>query len=90
MAGRWARRIAASVLGLAAGLAQAAHVVVDTGHTPRQPGATGASGRVEYLYNLDLSGAVAADLQASGDRVTRVSADGAEVPLGRRTRIAPG
>lgn len=90
MTGRWARRIAASVLGLAAGLAQAAHVVVDTGHTPRQPGATGASGRVEYLYNLDLSGAVAADLQALGDRVTRVSADGAEVPLGRRTRIAPG
>lgn len=89
VAGRWARRMAVSLLVLATGAAQAAHVVVDTGHTPKQPGATGASGRVEYLYNLDLSGAVAADLLALGNRVTRVSADGAEVPLGRRTRIAP-
>lgn len=31
------------------------YIVVDTGHTPAHPGSTGASGRVEYLYNLDLS-----------------------------------
>ncbi len=89
MADRWARRMAALLLALGTGVAQAAHMVVDTGHTPSQPGATGASGRVEYQYNLDLSGAVATDLLALGDRVTRVSADGAEIPLGRRTRVAP-
>ena len=85
----WARGVAAAVLGLAALSAQAAYVVVDTGHTPKQPGATGASGRVEYQYNLDLSGAVATDLLALGDRVTRVSADGAEIALGRRALTAP-
>lgn len=69
--------------------AHAAHIVVDTGHTPQRPGATGASGRTEYLYNLDLSKEVAAELKALGDRVTRVAADGAEVPLGKRALIAP-
>jgi len=69
--------------------AQAAHIVVDTGHTPNRPGATGASGRVEYLYNLDVSNLVAADLRAAGDRVTQVAANGAEVELGKRSRMAP-
>ncbi|MBB1598275.1 cell wall hydrolase [Achromobacter sp. UMC46] len=74
---------------LAALPAQAAHIVVDTGHTVSRPGATGASGRVEYLYNLDVSNLVAADLRAAGDRVTQVAADGAEVALGQRSRVAP-
>ncbi|WP_454675676.1 N-acetylmuramoyl-L-alanine amidase family protein [Achromobacter pestifer] len=74
---------------LLAPLAQAAHIVVDTGHTPNRPGATGASGRVEYLYNLDVSNLVAADLRAAGDRVTQVAANGAEVELGKRARVAP-
>lgn len=52
-------------------------------------GATGASGRVEYQYNLVLSGAVAARLTALGERVKRVAADGAEVSLGQRSRLAP-
>ena len=69
--------------------AQAGYVVVDTGHTPARPGATGASGRVEYQYNLVLSGAVAARLTALGERVRRVAADGAEVALGQRSRLAP-
>ena len=69
--------------------AHASHIVVDTGHTPQRPGATGASGRVEYLYNLDLSAEVADELKALGDRVTRVAADGAEVPLGKRALTAP-
>lgn len=69
--------------------AQAAHIVVDTGHTPDRPGATGASGRVEYLYNLDVSNLVAAELRATGGRVTQVAANGAEVELAQRSRMAP-
>ncbi len=87
---RRAGRVAAAVcLALPALSAQAAYVVVDTGHTPARPGATGASGRVEYQYNLVLSGAVAARLTALGERVKRVAADGAEVALGQRARLAP-
>lgn len=59
-------------------------VIVDAGHTPAHPGATGASGRVEHLYNLDLSAAVAHDLQAAGDRVTRTGADSREITLADR------
>ncbi|MCA3835251.1 MAG: N-acetylmuramoyl-L-alanine amidase, partial [Burkholderia sp.] len=70
---------AADTAGTAAAGAEPAsgrYIVVDTGHTPAHPGSTGASGRVEYLYNLDLSGAVAKKLAAHGDRVLRTSADG--------------
>lgn len=68
----------------AASPAAAPAIVVDTGHTPAHPGATGASGRVEYRYNLDLSAAVAADLAAHGERVFRTSADGREIALAAR------
>ncbi|MEJ8796181.1 N-acetylmuramoyl-L-alanine amidase [Trinickia caryophylli] len=68
---------------------RAAWVVVDAGHTPSHPGATGASGRVEHLYNLDLSKAVANDLQAGGYRVTRTGADGYEISLTERPNAAP-
>lgn len=44
--------------------ANAAYIVVDTGHTPQHLGATGANGRVEYLYNLDMSRDVSEDLIA--------------------------
>ncbi len=67
----------------------ARYIVVDTGHTSARPGATGASGRVEYLYNLDLSGAVAERLGAHGDRVLRTSADGREIALDQRATQAP-
>ena len=50
---------------------------------------TGASGRVEYLYNLDLSTAVAEKLAAHGDRVLRTSADGREIALDQRSTQAP-
>jgi N-acetylmuramoyl-L-alanine amidase len=66
----------------------AEYVAVDTGHTPLHPGATGASGRVEYLYNLDMSNALAKDLIASGDRVSRTSADGKEITLQERATKA--
>lgn len=65
------------------------YIVVDTGHTPAHPGSTGASGRVEYLYNLDLSAAVAEKLAAHGDRVRRTSADGREIALDQRSTQAP-
>lgn len=65
------------------------YIVVDTGHTPAHPGSTGASGRVEYLYNLDLSAAVAEKLAAHGDRVLRTSADGREISLDQRSTQAP-
>src|ERR1700761_4343891 len=86
---RWTR-IALTALALGASLScSAAYVIVDTGHTPQHPGATGASGRVEYLYNLDLSAAVTKDLEAHGDRVLRTSADGREIALQDRSTAAP-
>ena len=70
-------------------LASAAYIALDTGHTPQHPGAMGANGRVEYLYNLDMSSAVAEDLTAGGDRVIRVSADGKDIKLTERVTLAP-
>lgn len=69
--------------------AHAEYIVVDTGHTPLHAGATAASGRVEYLYNLDMSSALAKDLTTSGDRVSRTSADGKEITLQERSTKAP-
>jgi N-acetylmuramoyl-L-alanine amidase len=85
-----ARLLLALAPALLAAPAGATYIIVDTGHTPRHPGATGASGRVEYLYNLDLSGAVTKDLQALGDRVARTSADGKEIALTDRATHTPG
>lgn len=67
----------------------AAWVIVDAGHTQAHPGATGASGRVEHLYNLDLSKAVADDLKADGDRVTRTGANDVEIALADRPNAVP-
>jgi len=69
--------------------ARTPHIVVDTGHTPQYPGATGASGRVEYQYNLDLSTAVADRLAAARYQVTRVAADGLEIALRDRATRTP-
>ena len=69
--------------------AHAAHILVDAGHGPQRPGATGASGRAEYLYNRDLAAAVAHALAALGDRTTRVEGVGADIPPGRRAAGAP-
>ena len=68
---------------------QAASIIVDAGHTPAHPGATGASGRVEHLYNLDLSKAVTEDLRAAGERVVRTGADDREIGLADRPNAAP-
>ncbi|KWE43541.1 cell wall hydrolase [Burkholderia ubonensis] len=69
--------------------AQAPYIVIDTGHTLARPGSTGASGRVEYLYNLDLSSAVARRLGNDGARVLRTAADGREIKLDQRSTQAP-
>jgi N-acetylmuramoyl-L-alanine amidase len=69
--------------------ARSPHIVVDTGHTPQHPGATGASGRVEYQYNLDLSTAIVERLSAARYRVTRVAADGLEIALKDRATRTP-
>lgn len=85
-----ASRLIAFIFGaLCAATCQAAWVIVDAGHTPAHPGATGASGRVEHLYNLDLSAAVVSDLQAAGERVTRTGADGREISLADRPNAEP-
>lgn len=83
-------RFACSVVGfLCAASCHAAWIIVDAGHTPAHPGATGASGRVEHLYNLDLSKAVTGDLQNAGERVTRTGADGREIALAERPNAEP-
>lgn len=69
--------------------AHAASIIVDTGHTPQHPGATAASGRTEYYYNLDMSTAVAAALAQTGDQVTRSAADGQEIELKARPMVNP-
>ena len=69
--------------------AHAAYVVVDTGHTAKHPGATGANGRVEYLYNLDASDALVENLVADGHRVLRIAADGKEIKLTDRATQDP-
>ena len=68
--------------------ATAAYIVVDTGHTPLHPGAISASGRVEYLYNLDMSNALSNVLAGNG-KVLQISADGKEIALSDRSPQAP-
>lgn len=69
--------------------AHAALITVDTGHTPQRPGAIAPDGRVEYAFNLALTTAVTRKLEAHGHTVFRVSADGEEVALSKRTSLAP-
>lgn len=85
----WLKRFLYLFILICAEHVQAAYIVVDTGHTAQRPGATGANGRVEYLYNLDASNALATYLIANGDRVLRVAADGKEIKLIERATQAP-
>ncbi|CAM5179561.1 hypothetical protein CDEN61S_02826 [Castellaniella denitrificans] len=88
--GRLARVVSVLLPALCcAGPVHAAHILVDAGHGPEHPGATGASGRVEYLYNRDLAAALARALAAQGDRTTRVEGVGADIPPARRAAGAP-
>jgi N-acetylmuramoyl-L-alanine amidase len=83
------RRFMGVVGLLCATTCHAEWIIVDAGHTPAHPGATGASGRVEHLYNLDLSKAVTTDLEAAGDRVTRTGTDSREIALADRPNAEP-
>jgi N-acetylmuramoyl-L-alanine amidase len=40
-------------------------IVIDVGHTPEAPGATSASGKTEYSFNLSLAKAISAALTAA-------------------------
>ena len=71
------------------GPAHAAHVLVDAGHGPRQPGAIGASGRTEYAYNRDLAAALVRALTALGHQTARIEGMDADIPPGRRATGAP-
>jgi len=92
-ASTWVMGTAMAMVGasaMASGLApRTPHIVIDTGHTPQHPGATGASGRVEYQYNLDLSTAVSDRLVAARYLVTRIAADGVEIALKDRATRTP-
>ncbi|MGB3423244.1 N-acetylmuramoyl-L-alanine amidase [Castellaniella sp.] len=88
--GRPARALAALLLALCcAGPAHAAHILVDAGHGPERPGAIGASGRAEYLYNRDLAAALVRVLAALGHRTTRVEGIATDIPPARRPAGAP-
>ncbi|WP_246012104.1 N-acetylmuramoyl-L-alanine amidase family protein [Hydromonas duriensis] len=65
------------------------YVVLDTGHMPSRPGAMGATGQVEYQYNLNMSTAVAHQLEQTGVRVLRIAADGNDIELKDRSTQAP-
>jgi len=67
----------------------AAHILLDAGHGPQQPGATGASGRAEYLYNRDLTATLAHEIAALGDRTTRIEGIEADIPPALRPAGAP-
>ena len=87
---RHALLLGAVLLGVSHGIvANAASIIIDTGHTPQHAGATAASGRMEYYYNLDMSTAVTAALTQAGDQVTRSSADGKEIELKARPMVNP-
>jgi len=90
MIGRPGRLPSCALLVLCCALpAEAAHILVDVGHTPAQAGAQGASGRAEYLYNRDLAAALARALAAMGDRVTRIIPGDDGIALAKRPAVAP-
>jgi N-acetylmuramoyl-L-alanine amidase len=66
-------------------MALATTVILDTGHTPRQPGSTSPSGNAEYYYNLTMTDVIARNLQGRGIKVIRVAADGRDIALTDRT-----
>jgi N-acetylmuramoyl-L-alanine amidase len=64
--------------------AEAPLVVLDSGHTPGNPGALGVRGIYEVLYNDRLVGLIEARLKEAGFRVTRTRAPLEEVDLDER------
>lgn len=77
--------VLACCLLLSAARADAATVVLDTGHTLNRPGSVGPSGQVEYTFNLRLSSSIYDSLLQRGVDVIRIAADGGDVALKDRT-----
>lgn len=68
------------------GLALAAPIAIDAGHTPGEPGAVSPSGRVEYVYNREFAMALTRRLRALGAFVIEVAAEGQEILPAQRTQ----
>lgn len=45
-------------------------LIIDTGHSPRSPGATSCTGKSEYIYNEDLAETVASSIRKHDLQVT--------------------
>lgn len=63
-------------------------VVLDPGHTPKQPGALGAKGVYEVTYNDTLSAKLAKALEATGVQVALTRTPAEEISLDGRADLA--
>ena len=63
-------------------------IVLDPGHTPKQPGALGVKGIYEVAYNDALSAKLAKALEAAGAQVVLTRASSEEISLDRRAELA--
>ncbi len=63
-------------------------VALDVGHTLSQPGATSATGVMEFAYNQRLALAVADALRRGGIATVLIGEDGGPMPLLNRPRLA--
>ena len=63
-------------------------LVIDAGHSPKSPGATSCTGRLEYLYNADLARLVSAYLSDHNIPVTVTHQPNEEITLRNRARVA--
>lgn len=80
--------LAASLL--LAGAAQAATVVIDTGHSQFEGGSRAADGTSEFRFNRAMAQAVIAELQKSGVTVVDVHAERDDTNLGKRVSRTKG
>ena len=65
-----------------------AHIVLDSGHSPLQPGALGAQGLYEVSYNDSLTAKVASALKSAGFNVTLTRTPLQEITLDDRAQFA--
>lgn len=86
----FALAVAPAVLLSATGVAGAAEVALDVGHTLAEPGAISARGRGEYDFNRTLAPLVQRALAARGIAVRPINYDGAIASLGARPEAARG
>lgn len=83
------QRFALLLLMLLAALpAGACLVAIDAGHSEPEPGATSARGRGEWHFNAELSGRLAASLEAASIPFVLVNPEGKDISLRERTQAA--